>query len=329
MPASKRVLVTGATGFIGYEVARQLAEKGYKPRLLVRRPLRANLLQSLAAEPVQGDLQSPESLQRAVRDIDAIVHLGARAIFEEYDLVSPTIVNGSIALMRAAIDEGVKQFIFSSSMLVYKSQSAEVDQNTPATSNLGYGRAKREAEAGLEELADQAQVSLAIIRLPHVYGARDLMFNQLRSGYVFFPGNGRNQFAHLHVLDSARVLIAALEKEWTGISPVADDLPTDWNEFFSEIKKYYPRFRNLGMPSWLALAGTTFLTPLRRLSRNPSLYTPDAVRGWNLNLAVKRGLLWDELGIKPIYPSIHTGIPAVMDECVQFQWLHPVLDRAG
>ena len=83
-----------------------------------------------------------------------------------------------------------------------------VDQNTSATSKLGYGKAKLEAEAALSRLAEQAGIALASIRLPHVYGARDLMFNQVRNGRVLFPGDGKNRFAHLHVDDAARVLIA-------------------------------------------------------------------------------------------------------------------------
>ena len=51
-----KILVTGATGFIGYEVAKQLYQKGCRPRLMVRRPLRGFLLKSLDAELIQGDL---------------------------------------------------------------------------------------------------------------------------------------------------------------------------------------------------------------------------------------------------------------------------------
>ena len=74
-----RVLVTGATGLIGYEVARLLAARGLRPRLMIRRPERGLLLRRLDAELVHGDLESPESLERAVSGVEGVIHLGARA----------------------------------------------------------------------------------------------------------------------------------------------------------------------------------------------------------------------------------------------------------
>ena len=324
-----KILVTGATGIIGNEVARQLSSMGLKPKLMVRRLLRAAVLSPLDAEMVQADLQSPASLERALDGVETIIHLGARAIFEEYSLVRPTIVDGSIELMKAAAESGTRNFDYSSSLLVYQSQDEIVDQGTVANSKLGYGRAKLEAEAALSSMAEKAGISLALIRLPHVYGARDLMFNQVHKSRVLFPGNGKNKFAHLHIEDAARILIAAAQKQWSGTSPVADELAVDWNQYFAVIKEYYPRFRSLGMPMWLALTGNYLLTPFRRLSGYPSLNTPDAVKGWNLNIQVKKGLLWDDLGIKPNYPSIYQGIPAVLDDCIEYRWLHPIEDRQG
>ena len=50
------------------------------------------------------------------------------------------------------------------------------------------------------------------------------MFEQVKRGLVFHPGRGRNEFAHLHVEDAARLMIRVAEKGWSGTSPVADDL---------------------------------------------------------------------------------------------------------
>ncbi|MEM1283437.1 MAG: NAD(P)-dependent oxidoreductase [Chlamydiota bacterium] len=327
MGTKNHILVTGATGFVGLEVAKQLSKQGRYPTLLVRRPLRAALLTSLNAKVLQGDLDSADSLRRSCEGVDTVIHLGARAIFEEYDLVKPTIVDGSVRLMEAAIEAGAKRFIYASSMLVYDSQTKPIDQDTPTHPRCGYGEAKVESERILKKMAREAGIKLGVIRLPHVYGARDLMFGDVRKGRVFYPGNGRNIFAHMHIYDAARVLITAAEKGWEGTSVVADYEPVNWIDYLQEIKKYYPRFKTYSVPEWLALGFTWLIYPIRRLSSDPSVYTPGSVISWNLNLPVKRGILWDELGIEPKYPSIYEGIPEVLDSCVPFQWVHSIQDR--
>ena len=324
----ERVLVTGATGFIGHELAKLLAEQGYRPRLMIRRPERAALLRPLAADLVGGDLTSAASLERAVEGIDTVFHLGARATFESYRRLKPTIVDGSIELMQAAIDAGARSFIYSSSLLVYDDQSDPIDSDTAAVPRIDYGRAKLEAEQRLKRMADAAGIQFAAIRLPHVYGAQDLIFDQLHEGWVVQIGGGRNLYSHLHVTDAARLLLAVAEKQWSGISPVGDERPADWREFFATAYQHFPRFRRMKVPTWLARLGTELLRPLQALHRRPTMMTPDTVVGWNLELPVQPGLLWNELGLRPRYASISEGIPAALDDCLSFRWRHPLNDRS-
>ncbi|UCH80207.1 MAG: NAD(P)-dependent oxidoreductase [Nitrospiraceae bacterium] len=323
----KNILVTGATGFIGHEVANQLVRKGYRPRLMVRRPIRGILLNSLDAELMQGDLSQPESLKRLVAGMDSVIHLGAMATFESYSKVKPSIVDGSIHLMHAAIEEGVENFIYGGSLLVYDNQTRPINQETASRACSGYCQAKLEAESRMEDLAGKGSVNFTSLRLPHVYGAQSLLFHQIRKGKVFFPGTGDNLFAHLHVADAARALITAAETGLKGTYVIADNLSCTWNDFFEITQGFYPRLKVIHIPERLALSVTGALDIILGFSKTPNRFSQDAVKSWNMSLPVVSGTLSDVLNLEPQYPTIAEGIPAVLDGTLCFTWCPSNLDH--
>ena len=323
----KRVLVTGATGFIGYEVAQQLCQRGVRPRLMVRRQSRGALFGRLPADLVQADLSRPASLARAVEGVDTVIHLAARATFESYSRLRKTNVEGSESLMRTAIDAGVESFVFASSMFAYGSVDAPITSETQPIPELDYGRAKLETEAKLRAAADDAGIRLGSVRLPHVYGPQSLLFHQIRNGLTVFPGPMTNEFSHLHVEDAARALIGVAEQRWDGESAVSDYQSVTWSEFFDVMRAYYPRFHLLRLPAWLGYLGAAAISPLLRLRGGPTMYTRDTIRGFNLKLPSTPGLLWNDLGLEPRHTSVHEGIPAALDGSLPFRWRNPVFDR--
>ncbi len=306
-----KLLVTGASGFIGQEVSRQLSTGGYHPRLMIRQPGDDCEICHFDADFVQADLRDHNSLKAAVKGADAIIHLGARATFESYKTLKPSILDGSLALMKSGIAAGVRRFVYSSSLLVYSGSASRVDADTPVNPVLDYGRIKVDTEKRLSEIAGSAGVSFAALRLPHVYGARDLYFSQLRAGRLILPGLGKNIYTHLHVSDAAAAIIACAEQAFSGILPIGDRLPSTWAAFLKVVRQHYPNASVYLMPQWLALLATFLLSPFRRARPNPGLETPGAVRTYNFNLAVDPDLLWKDLGLAPTYPTIYEGIPAV------------------
>ena len=309
-----KLLVTGASGFIGQEVSRQVSIGGYYPRLMIRQPGDDCEICHFDADFVQADLRDPESLKQAAKGVDGIIHLAARATFESYETLKPSILDGSQALMKAGIAAGVGRFVYSSSLLVYGPEPSRVDADTPVNPILGYGRVKVDTENQLSEMAASAGVSFAALRLPHVYGARDLYFRQLRAGRLILPGLGKNIYTHLHVADAAAAIIACAEQGFSGILPIGDRLPSTWTTFLKAARQHYPRARVHLLPQWFALLATILLTPFRKIRPNPGLETPGAVRTYNFNLAVDPDLLWKDLGLAPTYPTIYEGIPAVAAE---------------
>ena len=323
-----RVLVTGATGFIGIEVSRQLADRGMRPRLMVRRPLRGIMLKHMDVEIRQADLRSPASLVRAVTGMDTIIHLGARAAFESYGRLYPSIVQGSMNLIHAAAAAGVRHFIYGGSLMVYSETPQGIDQSTVPAPLSGYGRAKREAEKQMQRIASEAGMRFVSLRLPHVYGAHSLLFDQVRHGRIFFPGKGTNPFAHLHVADGARALIRAAETDLEGCRVIADEQSCTWNDFFETVRTYYPRLRTVHVPRIVAYSVARLLDFVFPALGQTNPYPSGAVSCWNLQLPVVAGSLAEVLDIDPDFPSIHDGIPDVLDDAISFYWLPSNLDRA-
>jgi nucleoside-diphosphate-sugar epimerase len=274
-------------------------------------------------EMVIGDLQHTRSLDQAVKGVDAIIHLGAKATFESYESLKPTIFDGSVALMQAAAEHGVKTFVYSSSLLVYGDNRTQVDENTVPRPVLDYGRIKLDTENELAAIAASAGIAFSAIRLPHVYGAMDLYFQQIRRGLLILPGLGNNIFSHLHVSDAAELLIACAQHGYSGILPVGDDLPATWSAFLALVRHHHTGARVLVLPEWLALAAAYAVTPVRRFRPHPGLETPGAIRSYNCNIAVKPGLVFKDLGISPSFPTIHDGVPAVAKESLLLKNLLP------
>jgi nucleoside-diphosphate-sugar epimerase len=196
-----------------------------------------------------------------------------------------------------------------------------VDEKTLASPVLDYGRIKLDTEHKLAEIAASSKIAFSAIRLPHTYGAMDLYFQQLRKGLLVLPGLGSNVFTHLHVTDAAELLIACALMGFRGITPVGDDLPASWTEFLNLVKKYHVGARVMVLPRWLALAAAYAISPVRRFRPYPGLETPGAVRSYNCNISVKPGLLSKDLGYSLLFPTIHEGVPAVVNESIRLQRL--------
>ncbi len=323
----ERVLVTGGTGFIGVELVEELCRMGLQPRVLTRRPHRAALLSPHPVEVVHGDLTSEASLRRALDGIDTVFHLGARASFESYRRLRPTIVDGTLRLGQVAADAGVGHFVYSSSLFVFGGQDIPIGSDTQPQPSMGYGHAKLEAEDGLDAISAETGMTVASLRLPHVYGPQSILFQQVRKGLAIFPGRMGNRCGQLHVSDAARVLAAVGASKWTGRSTVADGDTVTWTQFFAVLEEMYPRLRLVTMPSWFAYTGAAVLEPIASRRSRPTLYTKDTVVGFNLDLPVEPGLIWNDLDIEPLYPSVREGIPAVLDGYVRYRWRHPINDR--
>jgi dihydroflavonol-4-reductase len=129
-----KVFLTGATGFVGSHVARELASRGADLRLLIRRTSNLENLEGLKSETFTGDLLQPESLRAGIEGCDAVMHVAAdyRLWVRDPRQMYAANVDGTRELLRLARECGVRRLIYTSSVATmgFKTDGSIVNEDT-------------------------------------------------------------------------------------------------------------------------------------------------------------------------------------------------------
>ena len=182
--------VTGATGFVGQAMLDEAAGRGWRS---ARSPA-ASRRRRAGVEWVAGDLHDRKALMRLVRNAEAVIHVAG--VVNTHDPMGFHLgnVEGTLALVEAAVAAGVPRFVFVSSLAARE----------PGLSR--YGASKAHAE----KLVKASGLDWTIVRPPAIYGPRDReileLFKLARWGAVPMPPPGRTSL--VHVADLARLLLA-------------------------------------------------------------------------------------------------------------------------
>ena len=180
-----RALVTGGAGFIGSNLVRGLLERGDDVRVLDNFSTgnRANLA-GLDVEIVEGELRSYERVHNAVRGREVVYHLGALGSVPRsvQDPLTSSAVNveGTLNVLLAARDEGVRRVVFASSSSVYGAQTKlPVDESLPTDPISPYGVAKLAAERYCVSFSRVYEsFETVVLRYFIVFGPRQSPFSQ-------------------------------------------------------------------------------------------------------------------------------------------------------
>lgn len=173
---AQRVLVTGATGFVGRQLCAELIRREYQVKAAVRTPDALNAVEQTA---VVGQIDGRTDWTQALDGVDAVIHLAARVHVMKEAAADPLAefrkvnVQGTEHLARQAASAGVKRLVYVSSIKVNGEETTGrqgyTEQDEPMPQDP-YGVSKWEAELALHRVASETGLEIVVVRPPLVYG---------------------------------------------------------------------------------------------------------------------------------------------------------------
>jgi dihydroflavonol-4-reductase len=217
--AAARILVTGATGFLGHSLVTQLANAGFSIRALVRAASETRQLRELGAELVPGDLREAGSISAAMQGCQYLIHAAGLFRFwgpaREFERSN---VEGTAYVLEAALRSGVERVVHVSTLAVIGSppSGAVIDEATPCHPADAYQRSKFDGEHLVRMYHQTTGLPVVILRPGAFYGPwgryafNRLFFEDPLKGLLIQVHGGRRLTFPAFVPDVARMCVSAL-----------------------------------------------------------------------------------------------------------------------
>ena len=221
--SSRKLLVTGASGFLGSRIVCLAREAGWKVRALSRRPQ----TQVEGLEIFVGDIGDIALMRRASEGMTAIVHAAGLAhVFgpKAKDSARFNAVNevGTCNVVEAGLESNVPHLVLVSSVSVYgRYPGAKCDELVSCHPQSPYAQSKWRSELRATERMVRGAGSLSILRFATIYGEGDRgnvakLIGALDRRRFIWPGSGLNQKSLIYKEDAARACLLALERPSSG-----------------------------------------------------------------------------------------------------------------
>ncbi|MBY0495723.1 MAG: NAD-dependent epimerase/dehydratase family protein [Cyanobacteria bacterium] len=282
-----KYFVTGATGFIGGEIVKQLVGRGHKVVALVRSPEKAVMLKALGVEIHQGDITDRETIKAPMTGADGVFHVAAwYKVGVKEPLADQINVDGTRNVLKTMCTLEIPRAVYTSTVAVFSDTHGAVpDENYrydgPHLSE--YDRTKWIAHYRVAQPKISEGMPLTIVMPGLVYGPGDTsgmrtaLVDLLRGRMPMTPA--KTAFCWAHIEDTARAHILAMEQGRAGETYIIAG-PRHTFEYAFDLAASIARVRpptfHPGPTAMRAMAGVTSV--IGKVVKLPAAYTPEALR---------------------------------------------------
>lgn len=270
---SAKILITGASGFIGSFIVEEALKRGFEAWAAMRKSSSKAFLQDERIHFIELNLSSEEQLRQQLQghQFDYVIHAaGVTKCLHQEDFFrintegTKNLVNALLALKMP-----LKRFVYISSLSIMgaireQQPYTEIQENDTARPNTAYGKSKLEAEEWLgklnEELGmrNEELLPYVILRPTGVYGPRErdyfMMFKSIKAHTDFAVGFRQQDITFVYVTDVVQAVFLALEKGRTGRRYFLSDGKVYQSSTFSDLIR-----KELGSPWWIRITAPIWL----------------------------------------------------------------------
>jgi len=214
-----RVALTGATGYTGGHLLRTLIARGDQVSALARDGSLTDELRVSGARWVSGDLRDEAALRTLVEDADAVLHVAAvyRTAGHPDSYYREINVGGTARLLEAAVRQGVRRFVHTSTVGVHGHvEHPPADETAPFAPGDIYQATKAEAEALALDFHRRHGVPVAVVRPGAIYGPGETrflkLFRAIARGRYAIVGTGRTFYHPVYIDDLVSGFLLALDR---------------------------------------------------------------------------------------------------------------------
>lgn len=319
-----KILVTGATGFIGRQLTLALAQKGFDVKALCRNTAHPYLLKHKNIEPVKGDILDAAGLLNAMQGCSQVYHTAALAKMwsRNPDDFHTTNVTGTHNVLEAAANAGIQKVVYTSTCGVWgPTLKYPLSENEPRIVGfpIAYERTKYLAELEVQQFVKQG-LDVVTVNPSRVFGegpvtdsntVGKMVYGYLKGNWRIIPGNGQQVANYAFLDDVVGGHMAAMEKGIAGNRYILGGEDISFNEFFSTLTTVSGKYRRmLNIPQRAIKAYSRVEWLKTRLTGLPPFFLPEFADRLKFDQKYSSQKAVDQLGyqITPFYEGLQRTV---------------------